>query len=60
MATVTLPENASTWQRIRVRLEGLGHWLYVSSGADLFHRVSSLPDHQRAVDELHRLSLPAK
>ena len=29
MATVTLPENAGTWQRIRVRLEGLGHWLYV-------------------------------
>jgi ABC-type sugar transport system permease subunit len=29
MATVTLPENAGTWQRIRVRLEGFGHWLYV-------------------------------
>ena len=29
MATVTLPENASTWQRVRLRLEGFGHWLYV-------------------------------
>jgi multiple sugar transport system permease protein len=29
MATATLPEDASTWQRVRLRLEGFGHWLYV-------------------------------